>query len=315
VGWWASADGAGIIGDRPADILGMALSDALGPRYDVELLGGFLAAVGGALLRNPTELVCDKIVPGSELVAEFAEEPAIAVPVQAPPVSTGLDDAVHDALEAAAFQYRTTSLDRAPRLDEILETIALVARGHVVDTAGRPLELERIRARAGADRLTETVAPFAWAAMKALVTSRDPIGSAVEAVVAHTLADSDWRARMTALLVVGRLRLGSLARRAASVEVPPESEGVRDVDRRALLALRDVAAARAAGAELERPLHPDPDLAERRGAFVAEVQAAVEGTTLPGPESPAYVLRGLIDPGAVLAEGRMPTAWKVWLPG
>ena len=96
------------------------------------------------------------------------------------------------------------------------------------------------------------------------------------------------------------------------VEVPSLSVGLREEDRRTLLALRDLAAARAQGVALERPIHPDPEIAAKRAALLADVEAAVDGTALPGPESPAYILHALLYPEGVRASGVAPPDWP-WL--
>ena len=106
MGWWASEDGTGVIGDRPADILGTALNDALGDRFDVDLLTGFLVAVGGALLRNPSELVSDGLEPDTSIVVDFADTPAVFVPITRPGMTGGLDDALYDALEATMTEVK-----------------------------------------------------------------------------------------------------------------------------------------------------------------------------------------------------------------
>jgi hypothetical protein len=315
MGWWESEDGTGFIGDRPADILGSALADAFGERFDLDLFGGFLASVGAALLRNPDELVRDAIGPKTAIVAELSEMPGLVVPIRASGRRSGLDDGVYDALEAVAFQYRVSELDRLPRLAEILETIAFVARGHVTDANGRTVPLERVRPGSAAESpmgATPSRA-FGWVAMRALIAGETPADENAEALVGYALGDSDWRARMSAVLAVGRLRLRSLSSQARIAPVPPLGAGVSDDDRRALLALREVASARAEGRAVERPLHSDASIAERRGDFLAAVEAAVSGTALPGPGSPAYVLHALVDPAAVLTAEDCPPGWREWL--
>jgi hypothetical protein len=294
MGWWASEDGTGVIGDRPADILGTALTDAFGDRFDVELLAGFLVAVGGALLRNPSELVSDGLEPDTAIAIEFSDLPAVLVPIMRPAVTGALDDAVYDALEAAAFHYRVSELERAPTLAEILETIAFVARGHVTDGGGAPLELDGIRPLGASE--PKPAAAFAWISVLALLAGAAPNTPEAEALVAHVLDEADWRPRMTAVLAVGRLRLPALANRARAAEVPALGKGVTDDDRRTLLALREVAAARAEGRALDRPRHPDAEVESRRAALLADVEAAVDGTRLPDSDSPAAVLRTLVNP-------------------
>jgi hypothetical protein len=147
MGWWESADGTGVIGDRPADILGTVLFEAFGDPVEVDLFAGFLAAVGSAILRNASELVAEPIPPQTQLVAHLAVSPPVTVVIWPVAISGGLDAAVFDAVEAVAFAYRQTSLARPPRLEEIAETIAFVSRGHLADAAGRRVDLERITVR------------------------------------------------------------------------------------------------------------------------------------------------------------------------
>jgi hypothetical protein len=116
---------------------------------------------------------------------------------------------------------------------------------------------------------------------------------------------------MTAVLVVGRLRLAELAGAAEAVEVPGTEVGLEDDERRALLALRDIAPALAVGQTADRPVHPDPGIARKRADFAATVAAAVEGTGWPPPTHPAYVLRALAEPEAVRASA--PRRWRHWL--
>jgi hypothetical protein len=319
MGWWESEDGSGIVGDRPADILGTALEHALGEGFDTDLFAGFLAATGAALLRNPAALLSDVPLPGGlAFVAELDDAPPIEVPVRPAPVWTSLEDELYDALEAVAFQYRLSDADRAPRLAELLETIAFVARGHVVEPGtGRSLTLRGVYARArdarhrrdehdAADAAAEALR---LAALRALVELAAAATPEIERVVAGALEDPDWRVRMAAVLAVGRLQLSRLANRARGAAVPAAggrlgendrrggNDRLSEDDRRALLALRDAAAARAEGSTLrqQRPVHPDPGLAARRAAFVDEVDAFVGGTALPAPDGPAAILRRLVE--------------------
>lgn len=118
---------------------------------------------------------------------------------------------------------------------------------------------------------------------------------------------------MLALIVIGQLRDDALAAFARRVEIPPLSVGLRDDDRRALLALRDLASARARGVALELPEHPDPEIAARRARLLADVDAVLDGTGLPEPDSPASILHALLDPQGVRAAGDVPPEWQRWL--
>jgi hypothetical protein len=285
MGWWESADGRGLIGDRPADAFDAVLEHSFGAHVDTELFGGLLHAFGGALLRNPAELVADPPPPGTAMIAELAGRVPLAVPIEPGPDPTSFDDAVFDALETAVFYYRETGPARFPTLGELLETLAFAARGRLVDAdTGERVELERIRAH-----------------------RPDRVGD--------DLRDPNWQVRMLAVAAAGRHGGHDLVQRLRAVELPPASVALRDEDRRALLALRDLAAERAAGAAVERPVHSDAVVAARRAALLADVGAMLDGTGLPGPDSPAYVLRALVDPASVLEAGDAPPEWAQWLSG
>jgi hypothetical protein len=263
MGWWASDDGSGLIGDRPGDVLGALLTDSLGPRFDVELLGGFLRAVGGAVLRDPARLLSDPPRPGDAIAAEFGDRPPLRVAVTVPAVTGGLDDAVFEALETTSFLYREGGPQRPPRWAELLETIAFVARGHVEDATLRCV------------RPGEVAPPPAWVGV------------------------------MRGLVGLARTDRSDLRAQAANTAVP--ADGLRDTDRRALLCLRDVAAG------VQRPVHPDGDVAAARAALLADVRAAVAGDALPSSGSPAYVLTALLDPDGVRRAGTVPPEWEPWL--
>lgn len=192
---------------------------------------------------------------------------------------------------------------RAPRAFEI----APVAHsGGLDDAVFEALEDVAFAYRDGgperAPRLAEVLAAFAFVLRGRLVDADTGAPLELVRIRPHrrSLA-SDWRAPMLALLHGGR---------AAGIDVPPESVGLRDVDRRALLALRDMAAARARGEVFERPVHPDPEIAAVRARLLRDVEAALDGTALPEPDSPAYILRALLEPATV---GDPPPEWRAWL--
>jgi hypothetical protein len=266
-----------------ADPLTAALTDSLGDPVDVELFGGFLAAIGAALLRHGTDLVDDPPQPGALLVADLAERDPLAVPAAAAPVAeTGLDDAVSRALAEVAGPLGERRPGGRPWLTDLLDAVAGAARGHVVDTDGQtPLTV------------------------RSVLTHHEPARG-------HDAA-LDWRDQVAAVLAAGRLRLPELAPLAAQLVVPDTSVGLRDQDRRALLALRDLASARARGVPLERPAHPDPAIAAARAQLLADLEAALDGTALPGPESAAYVVHAILDPDGVRRSRSAPAEWQDWL--
>jgi hypothetical protein len=282
MGWWELDDGGLVIGDRPADVFGALLDGSFGRRLDTELLAGLLGAFGAALLRNPGELVDDPPGPGAAIVAEIERRAPLVVDIAPAEYPGGLHDVVYDALESASFQYRESGPERKPQLAELLAVLAFAVRPRLVDPdTGAPVGLLDIRPHVRPEQLR--------------------------------LDAPDWRARMTALVFVGRLRIADLARPAAATEVPPLSAGLREGDRRALLALRDVAAARARGERLELPGHPDPEVAAARARLLADVETVLDGKGLPAPDSPAYVLHALLDPATVRESGSAPREWQAWL--
>jgi hypothetical protein len=242
--------------------LAEVLVDSLGDPIDVDLFGGFLAAIGAALSAEDGPRF---------LVASFDDRFPLVVPVAPAEISGGLDDAVRAAIDA----------DPAP-LPELLDALAAAARGRIVNGDGEPLSLRD-------------------------VTAHDP------EEVGEALADDNWRDRMAGLVMVGRLRLAALAPLAVEADIPATSVGLREDDRRVLLALRDMAAARALGRAFERPVHPDPPVAAARAALLRDLGAVLDGTALPGPDSPAYVLAAIMDPDAVRRSGRGAPEWRRWL--
>jgi hypothetical protein len=318
MGWWPSADGSGIIGDAPADVMGDLLDDAIGQEFDTDLFAGFLVAIGGALKRNARRLIADPdVLEGSAICAWLGDEPPLVVPLGSSQQETSLDEHVDDALESIAFRYRTTDFERPPRLAEVLETVAFAARGRIVSAEdGRPLALRGIEALPWRD-IEATAAPLPgsilWRGLRQVLAAGSTAVAESRLLVTAGLVDADWRARMTALLAVGRLRLAELAEVAAAVEVPDTDVGLEDDERRARLALRDIAPQLAVGrpADSGRPVHPDSEIAGKRAEFVAKVTATIDGTGWPPPSHPAYVLRALVEPEAVRASA--PPQWRRWL--
>jgi hypothetical protein len=316
MGWWSSSDGRGIIGDRPADIFEEVLTDALGEQFDDELFAGFLRSLGIVLHRNPAMLINDPAALDAIVVASFSEAKELRVPLRAGGATGMLEDRLHAALESIGMEYRSTAEGRPPRLAEMLETLAFAARGRIVSAQdGQPLDLLRIVAVRPGD-VAEAAASSSlllWRALRHLLAADALEMSDAEVLVAGGLVDRDWRARLTAVLAVGRLRLAKLAAAANRVDVPGTEVGLDDDERRALLALRDIAPLLAAGqpADGARPVHPDPDVARKRAEFAARVTAAIEGASWPPPSHPAYVLRALAEPDKVRSTA--PPHWRGWL--
>jgi hypothetical protein len=267
-----------LLADDPPGPLATVLAESLGDPVEVDLFGGFLAAVGAALARDGAILVADPPPSPAFLVAGFHDRLPLSVAVAPAQTTGGLDEAVAAALAAEA----ATLPGAPPRLADLLEAVADAARGRIVDGEGAPLALHEVAVRQTAD-------------------------------LGDDLGEEDWRDRIAALVMVGRLGLAELAPLAQEVEIPPASVGLREDDRRVLLALRDMAAARAQGRPFHRPVHPDPRIAAARAALLADLEAVLDGTTLPGPDSPAYVLRAILDPDAVRGSSSVAPEWWPWL--
>jgi hypothetical protein len=265
---------------EPSPLAGVLL-DSLGDPVDVDLFGGFLAAAGAALLRAGPALVDDPPPPGTLLVAELAGRPPLVVPMAAAVAPTGLDQAVTAALFQEAARLGGGAPPRKVRLRRLLDGIAAAARGRVVDPDGPTL--------------------------LAL------LGVAARPADAGQPPGDDWRDQVAALVTAGRLHLPELAALASRTVVPPTSVGLRDDDRRVLLALRDLAAARARGVPLDRPVHSDAGVASTRAAVLRDIETVLDGGPLPSPESPAYVLAAVLDPAWVRRSGSAPPEWHAWL--
>ncbi|MBO1076166.1 hypothetical protein [Roseomonas marmotae] len=301
--WWQSSDGLGHIGDRPADILGTALTEALGESFDLDLLAGFLSSLGSALLLDPEALVLEgHAIARREMEILTAEIPPIVVPISTDMPGGMLEERLFDSLEAMAFSYRDSGVDRLPRLAEVLETLSFVARGRLREPgSGTELTLRGIRLLPPGGG----AAPTRWALLRGMLLDQPD-----EMLVAGALADADWRLRMLGLMALGRFRLRAQGRRALKVPVPGTEAGLRDEDHRALLALRDIAAERA-GLGDPRPVHSDPEVAAARAALRRDIEAMLDGVGRPRAESPAFILTVLADPASVAGQG--PGLWRRWL--
>jgi hypothetical protein len=123
VGWWPTADGSGVVGDEPADVLGAAVNAAVaararvGARPELAVLLADLAAAVGQPLR-----------------AELRE----GEPVEAR--GEGDPEAVAALTEAVAEIVRVYEQDwqRPPSLAELLETAAFVLAPGLDGLAGSP---------------------------------------------------------------------------------------------------------------------------------------------------------------------------------
>ncbi|MDJ0628985.1 MAG: hypothetical protein QNJ44_12055 [Rhodobacter sp.] len=146
-----------------------------------------------------------------------------------------------------------------------------------------------------------------WAALAVAVAGEGVFDDLpARALVSAGLADSDWRVRVVALWAVGHHRMPGLAAKAEVAVLPkPGYPGLSQDDRRVLLALRVLAAARSASQSNAIKPGADPD-------FVARIEALLDDPPqLPGTRDEALILAILRRPfqqGAALPDPR----WAEW---
>jgi hypothetical protein len=160
----------------------------------------------------------------------------------------------------------------------------------------------------------QVAAALRWAGLRQLADLAIPSSPRIELVIGGGLQDDDWRVRMTAVLAVSRRRLAQLARSAAMAAIPQTDVGLRDGDRRVLLALRDIAVAFAQERPVQglQPLHSNPEIAGKRARFLSQVLDFVEADVSPGPSNPVHLLRALSCPEAINLD-QAPFEWRKWL--
>lgn len=160
----------------------------------------------------------------------------------------------------------------------------------------------------------QVAAALRWAGLRQLADLAIPPSPGIERLIGGGLQDDDWRVRMTAVLAVARRRLAQLARGAAMAAIPQTDVGLREDDRRVLLALRDIAVAFAQERSVEglRPLHSNAEIAGRRVRFLSQALEFVEADVSPGPSSPVHLLRALSCPDAINID-QVPSEWRKWL--
>jgi len=126
------------------------------------------------------------------------------------------------------------------------------------------------------------------------------------ALVSAGLADSDWRVRMAALWAVGHGRVPGLAAKAEAAALPKSAySGLSQDDRRVLLAMRDLAAARSAGrADSAKP--------SANAGFLAKIAALLDALPNEPADRAELLLAALLRrPG--IDRSLVPPAWKGWL--
>jgi hypothetical protein len=126
------------------------------------------------------------------------------------------------------------------------------------------------------------------------------------ALVSAGLADSDWRVRMVALWAVGHHRRSGLAAKAAGAALPRLGyEGLSQDDRRVLLALRDLAAARSAG-------RPDLVKPGADAGFVTRVASLIDAVPARAGSRAEALVKALPRRRVSDGDAQVPSAWKAW---
>src|SRR5262245_53523777 len=129
MGWWQGLNGVSVIGDGPADRLGLALDETVAAAPDRPRFEDVLAAFAQALNRNPRAYVSDaERAPLRSIVALFEPSEALEVPASAATPPADWIERLQSAIEEAAMDYQSSPLARKPTIDELLETLAFVLR-------------------------------------------------------------------------------------------------------------------------------------------------------------------------------------------
>jgi hypothetical protein len=152
-----------------------------------------------------------------------------------------------------------------------------------------------------------------WTMLRQAIAAAVPENAgALNALISAGLSDPDWRVRMTAVLAVGRMRIGPLAEKALAAPAPAAGcDGLGQEDRRMLLALRQAAHDSAAGIP-PRGESTDPAIAAKRQAFQARLQARLAKLPEAIEDRADALLLGLLGGRAAL-NGDVPGAWRSWL--
>lgn len=194
--------------------------------------------------------------------------------------------------------------DEAPRLTAaLIETCKAVAMSDPEEALTELLTVPQREAPAHAP-----AAEARWAALALAVAGEGVFDDLpARALVSAGLADSDWRTRFVALWAVGHHRMPGLAARAEAAALPKVGyPGLSQDDRRVLLALRALAAARSADRSDTIKPGVDPD-------FIACIEALIdEPPQIPRTRAEALTLALLRRP---FPRGATPPAvqWADWM--
>jgi hypothetical protein len=299
------------------EVLARVLTEALGPSPPDDLFIGLAVGFGRALRDGAASFItAPEVLSEVDLVVRFVGRAPLRLPPSSRREGGGLGAELSEALAAVAQLYEDAGLG-LPTLQALLWALSSAAGGGVTGTMllgveaviGREESLQAIEL----SELLQADALRRWRAQRSILATTGPAPPEYEALVADGLNDPDWRVRMTAVLAVGRLRIATLADQARAAATPARDVGLRDEDRRALLALREAASERARpGGEL-RPIHPDPETARRRAAFMAEVANAVAGERELSAGGAVSILDALEAPEQVSGRPDAPVAWRRWL--
>ena len=159
--------------------------------------------------------------------------------------------------------------------------------------------------------LNATTAALRWMAL-CEVAKGDWPGDAdlpARALVRAGLRDTDWRVRMTAVWIVGHHKLAGLGRETEAARLPELGHtGLRQQDRRTLLAMRALAAARSAGQRLEAKAASDP-------AFLNSLSDLLDTPPNAGGDDAAALLTALLQRDLAASERELPRRWRDWIDG
>jgi hypothetical protein len=140
MGWWRDKTGD-LIGDGPADHISDFLAEVGG---EAPLsLATVLAALDGALRRNPAQFVADPDGVDGTLAAH--DTGGAVLVWQSRDVPADLVEGCHGLLEAIAIDYLDNSLEALPTCSEVLASFCFVLGPRVPDTVTAPPGVDLFR--------------------------------------------------------------------------------------------------------------------------------------------------------------------------